>query len=59
MRKRKCPVVKTGKDGPTRTTKPQRGNKGTVPLTRNIGARWKLRGQRHATVPLLRRKEDL
>jgi hypothetical protein len=61
MRKLVRPMVKKkkGKDGPTRTTKPQRENKGTAPLTRNIGARWKLRGQLHATVPSLRRKEAL
>ena len=59
MRKRVCPVVKKGKDGPTRTTKPHGGNRGTAPLTRNVGARWKERGQLHAPVPLPRRKEVL
>jgi len=51
--------IKKGKDGPTRTTKPQRGNKGTAPITRSIGARWKSRGQLHAPVSLPRRKEAL
>jgi hypothetical protein len=50
---------KKGKDGPTWTTKPQRGKKCTAPITHNISARCKLRGQIHAPVPLPRRKETL
>ena len=58
-KKKKERKKERSKDGPIRTTKPQRGDKGTAPLTRNIGARWKLRGQLHAPVPLPRRKEAL
>jgi hypothetical protein len=60
MRKRVCPVVKKKvKMAPHELRNHTTGNKGTVPPTRNIGARWKLRGQLHAHFPLPRRKEAL